>query len=141
MMWLGVGEQSAVVNTGGEDTLKSQFYFHIQCPWRLLDKKNYIVMASQDMYFPPSITQACEAFDWEKQGNNLFDSKAVQWFADNKPIYIADIDLHIGDVVLTLSNGSQFQTFIDSSIDVEGWRLVNRAGAHLVVSGNCIQYE
>ena len=141
MMWIGVGKQSITVNVIGRNTLKSQFYFHIQCPWRLLDEKNYIVLASQDIYSPSHIVQSWETFDWDKQGNNLFDVKAEKWFINSMPIYIIAIDLHLGDLTLTLSNGSQLQTFIDSSTNIECWRLVNREGAHLVVSRNNVQYE
>ena len=79
MVWIGIGKNVMTVDRKGREKEKTEYALHIQSPWRIINKKKEeIVMASSDMYSPRTGMDYSEDFDWEPQGNNLFDEKSQQ---------------------------------------------------------------
>jgi len=144
MLWLGFGNEISIKNRKGETVKKNEISLHVQSMWRIINKeKMKLLFAFQDFYTPNDSLKENEDFDWEVQGNNLFDSKAHSWL-DNNLIYVNDFMLNeLGDLVLIFSDGSQLEVFISSSDDTECWRLFKSCNndAHLVVTGLGVEFE
>lgn len=145
MLWIGIGEKIKVVNQKGREVEKSMYALHIQCQWRIINRaKKEILLASSDIYSPRTDMDSQNDFDWDSQGNNLFDEKSQRWLKEKKPIYIKKYKIdQWGDLVLFFSNGERLQTFNSASDDTECWRLFMPKSdeLHLVVSGLKIQFE
>lgn len=124
---------------------KSTYALHVQCQWRIVNnEKKEILLAASDMYSPRKDTDFQEDFDWELQGNNLFDEKSQGWLKGTVPIVINKYKINQwGDLALFFSNHDKLQTFNVSSDNSECWRLFrpNSEEQHLVVCGSEIELE
>lgn len=102
MVWIGIGKNVMTVNRKGRETEKTEYALHIQSAWRIINKKKEeIVMTSSDMYSPRTGMGYSENFDWEPQGNNLFDEKSQNWQKREIPIYIKKYKINRwGDLTL-----------------------------------------
>ena len=79
-----------------------------------------------------------KAFEWDVQGNNLFDEKAPIWLEKESILYIEEYKLNRwGDLLLVLSNRDCIEIFVDSSDYTESWRFFkcHSNEEHLVVTG------
>lgn len=145
MVWMGIGKNVMTVDRKGREKEKTEYALHIQSPWRIINKKKEeIVMASSDMYSPRTGMGYSEDFDWEPQGNNLFDEKSQNWTKREMAIYIRKYKINQwGDLTLSFSNDEKLQVFNVASDDTESWRLFmpGREELHLVVSGLEINFE
>lgn len=145
MVWIGIGKNIMTVDRQGKKREKSEYALHIQSPWRIINKKKEeIVMASSDMYFPRTGKGYSEDFDWEPQGNNLFDEKSQNWSKREMPVYIRKYKINLwGDLKLFFSNNEKLQVFNVASDNTESWRLLMPGSEelHLVVSGTEINFE
>ena len=101
-------------------------------------------MASSDMYSPRTGMVYSEDFDWDIQGNNLFDEKSQNWLKGEMPVYINKYKINRRrDLTLFFSNGEKLQVFNVASDDTESWRLLMPGSEelHLVASGTEINFE
>ncbi|MBD5517225.1 MAG: hypothetical protein HDR07_01575 [Lachnospiraceae bacterium] len=145
MVWICIGKNVMTVDWKGRKREKSEYALHIQSPWRIINKKkDEIVMASSDMYSPRTGMDYSEDFNWEPQGNNLFDEKSKNWLKREIPVYIKKYKLsRWGDLTLFFSNNEKLQVFNEASGDTESWRLLMPGSKepHLVASGSEIIFE
>ena len=145
MVWIGIGKNVMTVDRKGREKEKTEYALHIQSPWRIINKKKEeIVIASSDMYSPRTGMDYSEDFDWEPQGNNLFDEKSQNWLKGEMPVYINKYKINRWrDLTLFFSNDERLQVFDVASDDTESWRLLMLGSEepHLVVSGMGIDFE
>ena len=145
MLWIGIGENFKTINRRGREIEKSTYALHIQCQWRIVNKvKKEILFASADIYSPRKDIDCQNVFNWETQGNNLFDEKSQRWLKGETPICIKKYKINQwGDLELFFSNDERLQTFNTASDDSECWRLFMPKSdeLHLVVSGLGIKFE
>lgn len=125
MLWIGIGEKFATTNWRGEAVEKSTYALHVQTGWRIVrEAKKEVLLTAYDMYSPRTGMPYDEDFEWEPQGNNLFDEKCQSWLERELPVYIRRYDINQwGDLTLWLSNEEVLQVFNTSSDDSECWRL------------------
>lgn len=145
MLWIGIGEKFITVNQRGKLIEKSTFALHIQTQWRIVNEmEGKVLLATDDMYSPRKDMIYQKDFDWEPQGNNLFDEKSQSWLKKEKNIFIKNYEINQwGDLILLFANNEKLQVFNLSSEDTECWRLFmpTREEPHLVVSGLQINLE
>ena len=145
MLWLGIGETIKMRDKNGHEIRKSTIALHVQSMWRIVNKeKNEILMASSDFYSPNSTLTEDKNFEWDIQGNNLFDEKSKIWLDKEKLICIKDYKLsRWGDLMLIFSNNDCLEIFVDSSDNIESWRILkcNSNEEHLIVTGLGIEFE
>lgn len=117
---------------------------HVQCMWRIVNKEKMdILLASSDFYSPSKDIDDYSGFDWETQGNNLFDVKSQNWLRKESPIYIKEYKLNLwGDLLIVFTNSDRLEIFISSSNNTEGWRLFGAEDGkpHLVATGLGISF-
>lgn len=148
MLWLGIGDIIEILNRKGELVKKSAISLHVQSAWKIVNsQKKEILVASSDFYSPKSTIDKenfdWNKFDWDVQGNNLFDQKAANWLNTRSPIYIEKYNINrYGDLELVFSNSEQLRIFVNSSNNTEAWRLFRfRGEKHLVFTGLGYQFE
>ena len=136
MLWLNFGEVIDAVNYKGQSVKKSEYAIHIQCSWRIKNKQSRNIIAFYDMFEPNSSTEWSEDFDWDVQGNNLYDEKAKKWSTEHDR-YIVDYKISPNlDLIIMFSDGNILEAFIDTSSKKECWRLFERKkDNHVVASG------
>ena len=128
MLWVGFGEYITVKNYRGEEREVNVYNLHVQCAWRMVSPEG-IVVGFSDFYHPASKITTYE-WDWDVQGNNLFDEISARLTADFKQesIIVYKInDSPYGDLSIVLSNGCQLQLFPDDALDGEHWRFMDRS--------------
>lgn len=144
IIWLNFIDKS-IDKKYEEDIQSSMLCLHVQCPCRMVDKEDRkIIFASSDIYVPNSTIEWSMNFEWDIQGNNLFDEKSKKWLLSNEMIFINDYKFNIfGDLKLILSNGNIFEILINSTSNHECWRLFekNSNKDHFVVSGQKVIFE
>lgn len=145
MLWIGIGEKFAATNWQGKAVEKSTYALHIQTRWRIVNEtKKEVRLAAGDMYSPRTGMPYDKEFDWELQGNNLFDEKCQSWLEREMPVYIKRYEINQwGDLTLLFSNEELLQVFNTSSDDSECWRLFmpGKDRPHLVVSTAKMELE
>lgn len=118
---------------------------HIQSSWRIFNKERQeIKLASSDIYQPNSQMKCMEKFDWEVQGENLFDEKSAIWLKENKGLCVNNIGINMwGDLRVFFSNDDVLDVFVNTSEYVECWRLFEKSRKdtrHFVVTGLGIDF-
>ncbi len=122
------------------------FALHCQCSWRLIAPDGEILVASADVYEPPTGVKWTESFAWDKKGNNLFDEKVGLLTKTWQNVMISSVEIgEANDLVIGFSNRMLLETFTDSS-HTESWRVIMRAedesaGVHIVAIGNELHTE
>jgi hypothetical protein len=86
LIWLAIGEMRECM-IANKMRLRSAYAIHITCACRVIGINREILFTGGDKYFPKPGLPDDENFDWDVQGNNLFDHKAKIWFSSNSPIY------------------------------------------------------
>lgn len=114
---------------------------HLQCPCRF-KKGDEILLSSGDMFVPASSIEE-ELLDWDVVGNNLFDEKAVIIISTNNFTVLRYSINKIGDLNIVFENGLEFQTFTETSVEEEQWRLFSKGSGkpHLVANSVRIDLE
>ncbi len=144
MLWIAIGETFEENNIWGQKVEKSTISLHVQSGWRIVNKeKDMIWFASSDFYSPNSKTEEEEEFDWDIQGNNLFDEKSKLWLSENRNILIKRYKINeLGDLSIAFSNGDCLEIMTDSSDDTESWRILKCKSdeKHMVASGLGIDF-
>lgn len=145
MLWIGMGKKIKRLNYRGEEVEGSTYALHIQSDWRIVNyEKKEIMLASSDFYLPKSGEIYGKDFDWDVQGNNLFDEKSQIWLQDRAPIYVREYKINRwGDLLLIFSNNDRLEVFITTSEDEECWRTfkMDEEEKHLVVTGRGVSVE
>ena len=141
LIWLAIGEMRECM-VANKMRLRSAYAIHITCACRVIATNHKILFTGDDKYFPKPGLPDDEDFDWDVQGNNLFDHKAKIWFSSNSSIYVRSVEISsLGDLKILFSNEDLFETFVSYS-EEESWRFLEPSmnKKHLVVSGNTIEY-
>lgn len=125
LLWLSIGEPITCIDRRGEKVEKGTYALHVQASWRIISyEKKMIKLASSDMYMPKSSLEWTEEFNWDIQGNNLFDEKAREWFDKNAPLVLEECEWKdAGDLLIKFSNNDYLQVFVDCSAEEEMWRI------------------
>jgi hypothetical protein len=142
MAWFSFGEKIKDLDSYGKEVIKSSLALHLQCPWRMIDKRHeQVLFGSYDMYEPNTSTVWTKEFDWDIQGINLFDEKAKIWINANNDLHITSINyLAFGDLKVTFSNNSFLEVLINTSAAVECWRFLHYKKRHLIQKGCGIEF-
>ena len=82
MCWISLGNLIEIESRSGLRTV-GQYALDVDCPWRIRCNSK-ILLASTDMFEPASTHQHDETFEWDIQGNNLFDER-VAMLCNNVP--------------------------------------------------------
>ena len=128
MAWIALGEEVEVVSVRLNKILKkNEFAIHLQCPWRIEDiQQKKIILASSDIYQPKDEDENIEDFNWDIQGNNLFDQKSNLFIKGNNSLIISDFRLmDYNDLFILISDRYLLRTFIDNSLGEESWRILD----------------
>jgi len=135
MLWMGFGKEIDTVDYKGNPTKKSEYALHLQCSWRIKNAQNQIIVGFFDMFEPRSHIEWSEDFDWDIQGNNLYDEKVKKWLG-NCDRYVVDykIDSNL-DLTLMFNTKERLEVFINQTSKSECWRLLEYKGEHVVASG------
>lgn len=145
MCWLSFGQTIKVRDHKGNEKEKGAYALHLQCPWRIIDEHTgVIVMASSDIYEPNSKLEWSEEFEWDVIGNNLFDEKAEKWNSEKNITCVSAVKItNFGDIEIRFSNGFLFNSFMNISLDEEGWRFLkcDCTDSHMVGTGTGIKFE
>ena len=145
MLWLGIGDKIKALTRLGKEVEISTYTLHIQSTWRIISKEEKeILFASSDFYSPRKDIDCRTDFNWEPQGNNLFDQKSQRWLKKDIPIYIKEYKINRwGDLLLIFSNNDRLEVFVTSSDDTECWRMLTaeEQELHLVVTGLGTSFE
>lgn len=138
MCWMGFGGPVYRKNFRGEVIKTGQYALHLECAWRIVEKESRkIVLSSREIYEPASYMNWSEEFDWDIQGNNLFDEKVIKWRKENREIYVVSAYSYDGgDLSINLSNDWIIESFFNESTSSESWRFFEIGSEHLVCRGD-----
>lgn len=119
--------------------IKRKYALHIQCPWKILDKnRRKIVVAYLDEF-----TELCE-LEENQRLVTVFDKKINEQKTIIENIQVTACTINcVGDLQIDFSNGYILRVFIDTSENVECWRLflMDSNKKHYVVKGNEVIFE
>ena len=90
------------------------------------------------MFEPTSTHQNDETFEWDIQGNNLFDERAAMLCCREPIITVRSVELSpTYDLKITFSNDYILEVFVCGSTDAGQWRLFEpgKSKSHFVVTG------
>lgn len=137
MLGLTLGENIKVIIRGTE-RIRAEFVFHVQTQWRFV-KENKILLASGDIY-EPFDENVPDDWDYDlfgraKEESSIFDvlTSTMNEFLRERVVtdcYVSDF----GDLHITFSDGTYFETFNPTSRKREIWRLIDYTTyEHIVV--------
>lgn len=142
MCWIHFGCPEEIELRGGTSVM-GEFALDLDCPWRIRNRAGGIELGSADMFTPASSHEFDEDFDWDVQGNNLFDKKAKRLFPQSTQIaVIAAVLSRNCDLTITFSNGLILESFVNASSQQECWRLFRPKvlDGDLIVTGTGAKY-
>lgn len=137
MCWIHFG-RPVEIESWGQKRIVGEFALDLDCPWRIKNSSGGIELGSADMFVPASGHALDEDFDWDIQGNNLFDVKAKSLFPEGSRIMVISAGLGSSyDLTITFSNGLCLESFVNASSREECWRLFRPGLEHgdLIVTG------
>lgn len=137
MCWIHFGRPMEIELLGRKCIL-GEFALDLDCPWRIRNSSGGIELGSADIFVPASGHSLDEDFNWDVQGNNLFDEKAKLLFPEGSQITVTAVGLSGNcDLTITFSNGLCLESFVNASSQEECWRLFMPGLEHgdLVVTG------
>ena len=142
MVWLSFGPLREVETRRGKRTV-SALALHLDCPWRLRrSDRPTVVLGWADLFEPSPAHAEDRSFDWDIQGNNLFDAQAEALFAGPPAVYVLDASLSpLRDLTVTFSNGLTLECFLHGTARAEYWRLFRpfSHGGDLIVTGQGLE--
>jgi len=145
LCWMHFGETVITKDYKGVEREVGKYAIHLQSPWRIKEvDSERIIIASGDLYEPNSLLEWTEEFDWDIKGNNLFDEKINYWHNKWEAMYVENVTINkLGDLQILFSNGIILESFMDMSIDEEGWRFFEcgTGKEHMVCAGTEIRFE
>lgn len=136
MCWISFGDLIEIESRSGLRTV-GQYALDVDCPWRIRYNSK-ILLASLDMFEPASTYQNDETFEWDIQGNNLFDERAAMLCSKEPIITVRNVELSpTYDLKITFSNDYILEVFVCGSTDTEQWRLLEhgKSTSDFVVMG------
>lgn len=136
MCWIHFGDLIEIESRSGVRTV-GQYALDVDCPWRIRCNSK-ILLASSDMFEPASTHQNDETFEWDIQGNNLFDERAAMLCCREPIITVRSVELSpTYDFKITFSNDHILEVFVCGSTDAGQWRLFEpgKSKSHFVVTG------
>lgn len=142
MCWIHFGRPMEI-ELRGRKRIVGEFALDLDCPWRIRNINGGIELGSADIFAPASGHSLDEDFNWDVQGNNLFDEKAKLLFPEGSQITVTAAGLSGNcDLTITFSNGLCLESFVNASSQEECWRLFMPDLEHgdLVVTGVGIEY-
>ena len=142
MCWIHFG-RPVEIELRGRKRILGEFALDLDCPWRIRNSSGGIELGSADMFVPTSRHVLDEDFNWDVQGNNLFDEKAKLLFPEGSQITVTAVGLSGNcDLTITFSNGLCLESFVNASSQEECWRLFMPCLEHgdLVVTGVGIEH-
>ena len=140
MLCIPIAEPVGVSRKGAD---LHRYEVHCQCAWRLVSPSGKIIVASNDIYRPPSHIEWTEDFHWNGKDGNLFDEKIEAFNKRCGEFCIEKAEvLNSRDLRIEFDNGVVFEAFADSSID-ENWRVFQRSprSIHLVCDGSQLRTD
>lgn len=144
LFWMLFGNSIFDSFQENETTEKFEYALHLQCPWRIRSKgDSQIQLASDDIYQPTSLIKWSPEFDWDVQGNNLFDEKVQKLFSDNNLVFVKRVSISKNnDLQLEFSNHLILECFVNTSAFEECWRFFRQNGdRHLVAKGSILEFQ
>lgn len=141
IIWLAIGETIECI-IANKMRLRSTYAIHISCACRVSSINHEILFTGDDKYCPKPGLTLDENFDWDVEGNNLFDYKAKIWFSSNSPIYVKSVEIsRLGDLKILFDNGDVLEAFVSYS-EEESWRFFEPCmnKKHFVVSGPTLKF-
>jgi hypothetical protein len=147
MLVVDIGGRVTIVNRRDENVEVGEYALHVQCRWRLRGPEG-IVTGRRDIFWPAGVSPNDPAgHDWDMNGNSRSTARVTAYLdarGDDPPV-LQDVEVNdVGDVSLRLSDGYLFETFLDSSLGDEDWRLF-RSGkpneGHFVVAGGRVRQD
>ena len=144
LCWMVFGKSFMEKDALGKTVERGEYSLHLQCPWRLCDSTNYTIkLASGDIYEPRSSVEWDEDFDWDVQGNNLFDEKVEYLFPKETSAIVRDASVSAhGDLQMIFSNMLMLECFVNVSTNQECWRFFKHGEKkHWVICGNGKEFQ
>ena len=141
LIWLAIGDMRECM-IANKMRLRSAYAIHISCACRVIGINHEILFTGDDKYFPKPDLPFDEDFDWDVQGNNLFDHKAKNWLLSNSPLYVNSVEIsRYGDLKILFNNKNLLETFVSYS-EEESWRFFEPGTDkhHLVVNACNMEY-
>jgi hypothetical protein len=132
-----IEDNKNVINLDRKEIYEIQLLF----PCRMINANmKTILFASCNVYVPNSKMDVIsnQKFNWNIQGNNLFDERIEKWNNEKGIIHIEEIDVNrYGDLRIKLSNNDIIETFTNTSTDRILWKFleVNINSDQLIVTG------
>ncbi|MCL6444879.1 MAG: hypothetical protein K6T83_15735 [Alicyclobacillus sp.] len=142
MLWTSFGTPKVVTDRRGNQKQVGDYAIHVQCSWRIANQSR-ILVASNDIYVPSSSwVGEYDDFDWDVNGNNLFDERIQELFIRNsiQPVVTkVQVDQY-GGFKLIFTDDLVLEAFPNSSNDLENWRMFvpYDKSKHFVVSNQGI---
>lgn len=134
--WLSFGNQIEIAGRCGKRTV-GELALHLQCPWRIKSGEG-VILGSLDMFSPSSTHKEDTSFEWDIQGNNLFDEKIPQIVLPTDNVIVCDVMLNkVNDLTIAFSNKMILECFVTLTTAEECWRLFrpDQEYGDLVVTG------
>jgi hypothetical protein len=144
LVWFIFGNLRIVKGRNGKEKRVGDYALHVQCSWRLT-KDSSILIAHRDIYVPSDDVNV-EKFEWDVPGNNRFDQRVNEVFAENLSSILVNnvVADNIGGVQISFTDSFAIDIFPDQSTNDEFWRLLRPEDAssyHFVVTGKGIEKE
>lgn len=131
LLWIQFGNMMKLKNFKNEEVEKGEYVFHIQCPWRFI-QKNKMLLGNEDIY---QSEEYIENFDWTKKGTSIFDKKESSINELLKNTKVKEVYLNsLGDLKIIFTNEVVFEVFLNTSLKMESYRFINnKTREHFVI--------
>lgn len=144
-IWLGFGDEKEIIIPSHNQFKKhtvNELAIHVECTFRI-KQENHILLGNQDMFEPTSEYININDFNWDVQGANQFDCKAIEInkYLSTNNVNVIDYNLSDGDLYIYLSDGKVLEILINTSLELECWRFFEPGtnNPHIVATGTGIQ--
>jgi len=136
LVWIGFGEVIHAPSQLDPDRRLARYSLHVQCPFRV-EADGRTLLGSGDIYVHPDTPEDTPLdFDWDCQGENLFDHRAVE-FNERLILTTPRVAQITGDanggLTVDLTGRLRLQLFPSTSYSGESWRFFLPNGPHFVV--------
>lgn len=125
LVWLQFGPKKIVTDRTGEKEV-GEFALHLQCFWRIRDKKT-ILVASGDRFYPRGDPyEETEDFDWTLPGVNRCDEKLDVLFQSRRLPYLVVRSIKTdpyGGFSLQFRASIKLDVSPDDTVNNEKWRI------------------
>jgi len=126
MQTFGFGPTRAEFGWRGRPVVRSAYALHLQCPWRLTDADEHVVVASGDIIVPAD-GEYDDDFDWDSEQSwrdRVLDNLTTAWRSAAPTVTAIEADAG-GGVAVSFDNGFRLEVFPNMSApDAELWRFL-----------------